>query len=113
LAIRHQKSTPSPPSFVLYGVEATGKTLTLRALLEESGNAFSWLPCHECITARHLTERIAATVRNSLDFDEELVRLPRSQDVSTLAVFLQVTLGKRKEAKHFLVRVGGEGGIAG
>ena len=87
--------------------------MILRALLEYSGIAFSWLPCHECITVRHLTERIASTVMESVGFDDEHARLPRSQDVSSLAAFLQVTLGKRREAKHILVRVSGGGGIPG
>jgi len=107
--VQPQENTPSPSSFVLHGLEATGKTLILRVLLEESGSIFSWLPCHECITARHLTERIAATVETSLDFGEELRGHPRSQDVSALAVFLQTTLRRSKERKHFLVCARGSG----
>ncbi|KAI5852322.1 origin recognition complex subunit 5 C-terminus-domain-containing protein [Tricharina praecox] len=101
-ALIGDETSPSPSSFVLYGLEATGKTLILRALLQESEVSFSWLPCDECITARHLTERIAATVEAALDLGEDL-GLPRSQEVGALAVFLQAALARVREVKHFLV----------
>ncbi|KAF8245798.1 hypothetical protein K440DRAFT_633095 [Wilcoxina mikolae CBS 423.85] len=93
-------SFPSPPAFVLYGLEATGKTLILKTLLEKSSSSYSWISCYECITARHLTERIAATVSNALETPETTHQ--KCENVSALTVYLQHIL-KDHEKKHFLV----------
>lgn len=90
----------SPASIVVHGLEATGKTLILKNFLESSGSSFSWVPCHECVTARHLVERIAATVCESLGAVENDTRC---ENVSALAVQLQQIL-KESQRKHFLVR---------
>jgi Cdc6-like AAA superfamily ATPase len=99
-------SSPSPSAFIVHGLEATGKTLILRTLLEESNSSYSWLPCHECITARHLTERIAATVSSSIGASETASQ--RSENVSALTVYLQQLL-RDSERKHFLVQSLGGG----
>ncbi|KAA8895707.1 origin recognition complex subunit 5 C-terminus-domain-containing protein [Sphaerosporella brunnea] len=93
-------SSPSPSAFVVHGLEATGKTLILKSLLEDSNTSYSWLPCHECITARHLTERIAATVSSSLGASDSAPQ--RCENVSTLIVYLQNLL-RASGRKHFLV----------
>ncbi|KAF8540797.1 origin recognition complex subunit 5 C-terminus-domain-containing protein [Trichophaea hybrida] len=93
-------SVPSPPAFVLYGLEATGKTLILKTLLEKLSTSYSWISCHECITARHLTERIAARVSNALETPETAHQ--KCENVSALTVYLQHLL-KDREKKHLLV----------
>ena len=95
-------SIPSPPAIVLYGLEATGKTLVLRALLEATGTGHAWLACHECITARHLTERIGTTVSAVLGIPPAVQQ--RCESASALAVYLQQTLQRDGVRKHFLVR---------
>lgn len=100
LTILLQDDDYSPASIVIHGLEATGKTLVLRSFLESSGSSFSWVPCHECVTTRHLIERIAATVCESLGAVESAARC---ENVSALAVQLQQTL-KESQRKHFLVR---------
>lgn len=90
----------SPASIAVHGLEATGKTLILKTFLESSDSSFSWVPCHECVTARHLIERIAATVCESLEAAESATRC---ENVSALAVQLQQIL-KESQRKHFLVR---------
>ncbi|KAL7271426.1 hypothetical protein RUND412_005822 [Rhizina undulata] len=91
--------SPSPPTIVLHGLEATGKTIVLRALLENSKSSFSWIPCHECITVRHLTERIATTVSDALGAMDST---SRCENVNVLAVQLQKIL-QEIERKHYLV----------
>lgn len=92
----------SPASIVVHGLEATGKTLILKSFLESSGSSFSWVPCHECVTTRHLVERIAATVSESIGIVEGATSSARCENVSVLAVQLQQIL-KESQRKHFLV----------
>ncbi|KAI5841912.1 origin recognition complex subunit 5 C-terminus-domain-containing protein, partial [Morchella snyderi] len=61
-ALIGDEDDPSPPSIIVHGLEATGKSLVVRAFLEAAGCRFAWVPCNECVTARHLTQRIAAAV---------------------------------------------------
>ncbi|CCX04234.1 Similar to Origin recognition complex subunit 5; acc. no. O43114 [Pyronema omphalodes CBS 100304] len=99
-ALVGDNSLPSPPAFVLHGLEATGKTLILKTVLEESSASFSWISCHECITARQLTERIASTVASEVHPD---AAAQKAENVSNLTVFLQSVLKDSNETKHFLV----------
>jgi len=91
---------PSPPSIILYGLEATGKSLLTKALLDVSETTYSWVACHECITARHLTERIASQVKDAVR-EKECVQLDknvlgmRAENVNALAVVLGKILGTR------------------
>lgn len=99
-----QDDDPSPASIVVHGLEATGKTLILKSFLESSSSSFSWVPCHECVTARHLTQRIAATVSESLGAVEGAASSARCENVSVLAVQLQQIL-RESQRKHILVRL--------
>ncbi|KAI5787186.1 origin recognition complex subunit 5 C-terminus-domain-containing protein [Geopyxis carbonaria] len=92
-------SIPSPQAFVVHGLEATGKTTVLRKFLNATDSSFTWVPCNECITVRHLTERIAATVSEALSNVENH---PRCENISVLAVYLQRILDI-SGTKHFLV----------
>lgn len=100
--LAEKNSIPSPPAIILHGLEATGKTLVLRALLEATGTRHAWLACHECITARHLTERIGATFSAVLGIPSTVQQ--RCESASALAVYLQQILKREDGRKHFLVR---------
>ena len=119
---------PSPPSIVLYGLEATGKSLITRAVLEASCLTYSWVACNESITARHLTERIAAAVKE-VEADAVAVAVAqeqengiakmRAENINALSVVLRKVLGtktanwnegsgqgqeqEKKKKKHVLV----------
>ncbi|KAI5800339.1 origin recognition complex subunit 5 C-terminus-domain-containing protein [Peziza echinospora] len=125
-------SLPSPPAVIVYGLEATGKSLLTRSILEKLSGAeegdeeaeaedededededdddddgddseegiggsltYSWVACNECITSRHLTERIASTVRERVlggGEEQETSGDPiwnmRAENSNTLAVVL-------------------------
>ncbi|KAH8147237.1 uncharacterized protein LAJ45_08715 [Morchella importuna] len=85
-ALIGDEDDPSPPSIIVHGLEATGKSLIVRAFLEAAECRFAWVPCNECVTARHLTQRIAAAVGGG----EEM---GRCDGVGALAVMLAAVLG--------------------
>ena len=106
---------PSPPSIVLYGLEATGKSLITRAMLKVSCLTYSWIACNESITARHLTERIAAAVMEveadavAQEQENGIVKM-RAENVNALSVVLRMVLGtksgqeeEQEKKKHVLV----------
>lgn len=70
----------------MHGLEATGKSLIVRAFLEASECRFAWVPCNECVTARHLTQRIAAAVGGGEETG-------RCDSVGALAVMLAAAVG--------------------
>ena len=59
-------SGPSPSPLVIYGGEATGKTLTIAAVLKAIQIPCALLPSQECITTRHLLERAVFAVKKGL-----------------------------------------------
>jgi len=90
--------TPSPPSIVIHGLEATGKTTVLRTFLDRAGASYTWIACHECVTVRQLMERISAGVTENVGS----VDAGRAGDVCALGVKLSGALSGA-ERKHFLV----------
>jgi len=46
---------------VAHGTEATGKTSVIKALLQVDKASFSWISCNECVTIKHLIEKIATS----------------------------------------------------
>jgi origin recognition complex subunit 5 len=98
--------SPSPPTIVLHGLAATGKTLILRSFLERAQASFTWIACHECITSRQLCERIAAgvsaNVGSSSSSSSNNNASYKAENPSSLAVHLSTVL-KGVERKHFLV----------
>lgn len=59
-------SGPCPSTLVVHGVEATGKSLTIRAILDASDTPSAIIQSQECITTRHLLERTIFSVKDSL-----------------------------------------------
>ncbi|KAH0610798.1 uncharacterized protein H6S33_011225 [Morchella sextelata] len=85
-ALIGDEDDPSPPSIIVHGLEATGKSLIVRAFLEAAECRFAWVPCNECVTARHLTQRVAAAVGGGEEAG-------RCDGVGALAVMLAAMLG--------------------
>lgn len=55
------------PALVLYGQEATGKTLVISKLVSHLGTPSVIVDSRECITGRHLLEHTVATCRSTLE----------------------------------------------
>lgn len=83
---------PSPSTTVLYGPHATGKSSVLKAYLEASGLRHAIIRCQECVTGRHLLERTASAVHESLG-EKSVGYNGRCENLSALAVHLQRLLG--------------------
>ncbi len=52
---------------LVHGLEATGKSLTIRHVIESLGVPSAFAGSKECITARHLLERTLAAAIDTLD----------------------------------------------
>ncbi|KAL9125784.1 MAG: hypothetical protein Q9217_005063 [Psora testacea] len=55
-----------PQTLVIHGVEATAKTLTIRAVLKAITIPSAIVRCRECITTRHLLERAITSTNEAL-----------------------------------------------
>ncbi|PVH94575.1 hypothetical protein DM02DRAFT_572635 [Periconia macrospinosa] len=90
---------PSPPLLVAHGLTATGKSSIIKSLLELSSLPHTIIRCRECITGRHLLERIVASSLDALDaFGDEKIdrrRYARTENLSSLVVNLQRLLEGR------------------
>ncbi|MCJ1357317.1 MAG: hypothetical protein MMC33_007313 [Icmadophila ericetorum] len=93
-------SIPNLPVLVLYGLEATGKSLTSKAVLGAIGTPHAIVRSQECITSRHLLERTVAVCREALDWEGDAMPLPqfdgKCENTIALAGQLQELLEKRK-----------------
>lgn len=93
---------------MIHGVEATGKTAVTTALLQASEIPHAIINCLECITGRHLLERIVFAVEDALALDEvdgETDRrrsAGRCENLNALVVELQRLL-EGSRAKFVLV----------
>ncbi|KAI4241838.1 MAG: hypothetical protein L6R42_011181 [Xanthoria sp. 1 TBL-2021] len=89
----------SPPNLVLHGTEATGKSLTINALLSAIETPSAIIRSKECITTRHLLERTITGVQEALGDIAPSVD-GRCESISTFAVQLQRLL---KDQKKFIL----------
>ncbi|KAL8811140.1 MAG: hypothetical protein Q9223_007595, partial [Gallowayella weberi] len=78
----------SPPNLVLHGTEATGKSLTINALLQAIEPYSAIVRSKECITTRHLLERALTHVQNALGNTSPSID-GRCENISTFVVQLQ------------------------
>ena len=89
----------SPRTLVLHGLEATGKTLTIKAVLEALGARHVIVNSRECITARHLLECTVTACKKSIEETGVLDKFRqidgRCESLSALAVQLQRLLEDR------------------
>ncbi|KAL8687470.1 MAG: hypothetical protein Q9218_006362 [Villophora microphyllina] len=87
---------PSPPTIVLHGPEATGKTLTINALLQAIETPSAHVRSKECITTRHLLERTLSEIQTALG-DAARPIDGRCESISAFVVQLQRLLeGQQK-----------------
>jgi origin recognition complex subunit 5 len=83
----------------IHGLTATGKSSILRAFFHLSGIPHTLINVRECITTRHLLERMVASSLDALDqhHDEKMDRRPyaRTENLSALCVNLAKLLAGR------------------
>ena len=96
-----QPSFPSPSTILLHGLEATGKSLIIKAILDTIDTPSAIIPSQECITTRHLLERTIAVVKEALTAHGQLEEATgldgRCESISAFLVGLQTLLaGKGK-----------------
>lgn len=96
-----QAHLPSPPFTNIHGLAATGKSSILRAYFPLTQLPYAFVNVRECITTRHLLERIVAASLDALEeaHDEKIDRRPyaRTENLSALCVNLQKMLEGREK----------------
>ncbi|KAF2810873.1 uncharacterized protein BDZ99DRAFT_462173 [Mytilinidion resinicola] len=84
---------PSPPTLVVHGLDATGKSSIVKAVLEENSISHAIVNSRECITGRHLLERTLVACLDVVEAssEEKLDRKPyaRCENISALSTHLQ------------------------
>ncbi|KAF1923733.1 uncharacterized protein M421DRAFT_425437 [Didymella exigua CBS 183.55] len=99
LAALYTAHLPSPPFANVHGLTATGKSSVLRAYFHLAQLPYALINVRECITTRHLLERIVAASLDALEeaHDEQIDRRPyaRTENLSALCVNLQKMLEGR------------------
>ncbi|KNG45562.1 origin recognition complex subunit orc5 [Stemphylium lycopersici] len=105
LAALYSAHLPSPSLLNIHGLTATGKSSILRSYFHLSSTCHSIINVRECITTRHLVERIVASSLDALDefHDEKSDRRPyaRTENLSALCV----NMGKLLEGRGKFVLV--------
>lgn len=94
-----QAHLPSPSFVNVHGLTATGKSSILRAYFRLLQTPHAIVNVRECITTRHLLERVVAASLDALDeaYDEKIDRRPyaRTENLSALCVNLEKMLEGR------------------
>ncbi|KAI8943363.1 hypothetical protein NX059_001378 [Plenodomus lindquistii] len=105
LAALYTARLPSPPCLNIHGLTATGKSSILRSYFHLSRIPHTIINVRECITTRHLLERIIAASLDALDeFNDERINrraCARTENLSALCV----NLGKLLEGRGKFVLV--------
>lgn len=97
-----QRSFPSPSSIVVHGLEATGKSSIVKAIVEKTECPYTIVDSRECITGRQLLERTVSQCLDTLaESGVEYQQLPRCDSLSALHVCLEIIL--RAQEKFILV----------
>ena len=91
-----QSDFPSPPTLIIHGPEASGKSLTISHLLDAIGTPCAVVPSKECITTRHLLERTLSGVSNALGDNAQSID-GRCESISNFVVQLQRLLEGQKK----------------
>ena len=90
---------PSPSTLVLHGLEATGKSLTIKTVLEALGTRHVIINSRECITTRHLLEQTVIACKKAIEESNDLNKFRkidgRCESLSALVVHLQRLLQDR------------------
>lgn len=87
-------AVPFPSTLILHGAKATGKCLTISAILNAIGTPSAVVPSQECITTRHLLERSIISIQDAFpeygtDVDESVANR-RCESISAFVVELQL-----------------------
>ncbi|QDS76691.1 hypothetical protein FKW77_000586 [Venturia effusa] len=101
LATLINPSFPTPPSLVLHGLQATGKTAVAQAVLKALKTPHAIIQSRECITGRQLLERSFAASVDALsklsDAHVDVSDHGRCENLSALQVNLQRLLERQKK----------------
>lgn len=81
-----------PRNLVLHGLEATGKSIITKTVLEQLGLRNALVKSSECVTGRMLLERTVRAVADALRWKGEV---GRCESLASLAVELQILLERR------------------
>jgi len=88
-----------PSTLIVHGVKATGKSLTIRALLDAVDTPSTVVLSQECITTRYLLERAITSIQNVLSnvgmAEGESIGNRRCESISAFVVELQQLLEGR------------------
>lgn len=101
MLIREQPSFPTPPTLVLHGLQATGKTAVTKAVLQALKIPHAVIESRECITGRQLLERsFAASVEalsaQQINAEIDISAYGRCENLSALHVNLQRLLENQR-----------------
>ncbi|KAL1999176.1 hypothetical protein VTN02DRAFT_4939 [Thermoascus thermophilus] len=107
-------AVPSPPTLVVHGIAATGKSTVTAAVLAALAVPHAVVRCAECVTGRHLLTRILGAALEALGRADEWERFGRGrcEHVGALVVLLGEVLasasttasrGRTAERKFVLV----------
>ncbi|KAK4504928.1 hypothetical protein PRZ48_002891 [Zasmidium cellare] len=99
LAALLSPTLPSPSTLVVYGPRASGKSGIVKSYLKNSALDHAIVRCRECVTGRHLLEKIIGEVFDALHSQHvngDTESHPgRCENLSSLSVHLQRLLEKR------------------
>ncbi|PSK51631.1 hypothetical protein B9Z65_2898 [Elsinoe australis] len=89
--------SPNPSVIVAHGPEATGKTTTITSFLQRSELPHVILQCRECITGRHLFERVVTECQTATHYGtngdtSHSLAFQRCESISAFVVALSTIL---------------------
>ncbi|EED15138.1 origin recognition complex subunit Orc5, putative [Talaromyces stipitatus ATCC 10500] len=93
---------PSPPTIVLYGISATCKSTLVSEVLDSLPTRHAIIRCVECITSRHLLQKILIETLSAFGMAEEWEKFGkgRCEHVSTLLILLGDIISAAKSRKN-------------
>uniref|UniRef100_A0A093V5Q3 Origin recognition complex subunit 5 n=1 Tax=Talaromyces marneffei PM1 TaxID=1077442 RepID=A0A093V5Q3_TALMA len=106
----HQPQIPSPSTIVLYGISATCKSTLVSAVLDSLPARHAIIRCVECITSRHLLQKILLETLHSFGMQDHWEKFGkgRCEHVSTLLIHLGDIFAAARNSKKSDGEVGGE-----
>ncbi|KAI9894801.1 MAG: hypothetical protein M1814_000020 [Vezdaea aestivalis] len=108
LSLLVDPSLPNPPTIVVHGLTATGKSSVTAAVLSALNLPYAIIKSQECITTRHLLERTIGAVEDALAVANipipQGLQSTRCESISSLCVQLQDVL---KQCPRFVLVLDG------
>ncbi|GAM40592.1 hypothetical protein TCE0_039f13059 [Talaromyces pinophilus] len=101
---------PSPSTIVLHGISATCKSTLISAVLDALPARHAIIRCVECITSRHLLQKILLETLHSFGMQDEWEKFGkgRCEHVSTLLILLGDIFAAARNNKKMEGEVGGD-----